>query len=152
MNNSGMNNSGMNNSGVTDPGEYRPQRYSSVVEQHFAQPQHAGTLTGQFKTTLSGGAGQREHGTEVVFHIGLNDDRIGEIAFQAFGCPHTIAACSVLAERLTGRPVESLGDIRPDELAACIDLPVEKTGRLLVIEDALRKCRTAWDNRRLGRR
>jgi hypothetical protein len=142
----------MNNSGVTAPGENRPQRYSSVVERHFAQPRHAGTLTGYFETTLSGAAGQREHGTEIVFHIGVDDGRIGEIAFQAFGCPHTIAACSVLTERLTGRPIESLDDVQPDELAVCIDLPVEKTGRLLVIEDALRKCRVAWDNRRLGRR
>ena len=142
----------MTDPGMTDSGENRPQRYSSVVEQHFAQPRHAGTLTGNFETTLSGGAGQREHGTEVVFHIGLDDDLIGEIAFQAFGCPHTIAACSVLTERLTGRPMEALDDVSPDELAVCIDLPVEKTGRLLVIEDALRKCCAAWDNRRLGRR
>jgi NifU-like protein involved in Fe-S cluster formation len=142
----------MKNTGMNNSGENRSQGYSSLVEQHFAQPQHAGTLTGHFETTLSGGAGQREHGTEIVFHIGLNDDRIGEITFQAFGCPHTIAACSVLAERLTGCPIESLGDIRPDELAACMDLPVENTGRLLVIEDALSKCSTAWDNRRLGRR
>ncbi len=129
-----------------------PQRYSAVVEQHFVQPRCVGTLTAHHETTLCGTAGQREHGAEVVFHIGVDDARIAEMTFQAFGCPHTIAACSVLAERLTGRPVESLDEFRPAELAACLDLPVEKTGRLLIIEDALHKCRMAWDNRRLGRR
>jgi len=129
-----------------------PERYSAMVAEHFAQPRHVGMLAGSHEITICGAAGQRAHGTEVVFHIGLDGSRIDEMTFQAFGCPHTVAACSVLAERLTGCPVESLDDVRPEELAACLGLPVEKTGRLLIIEDALRKCRAAWDNRRLGRR
>ena len=128
------------------------ERYSAVVERHFAQPQHVGTLSRAHESTLYGAAGQRAHGTEVVFHVGIDGPIIGEMTFQAFGCPHTIAACSVLVERLTGRPVESLGEVHSDELAACLDLPVEKTGRLLIIEDALRKCLEAWDNKRLGQR
>ncbi len=131
-------------------GDIVSHRYSSVVEDHFMRPRHAGTLTGHHEITLNGTAGRREHGTEVVFHIGIDDGRIGEITFQAFGCPHTIAACSVLTERLTGLPVVALDDVQPAELAASLDLPVEKTGRMLIIEDALRKCRAAWDNRRLG--
>ncbi len=130
----------------------RPQRYSTVVEQHFVQLRHAGLLTGHHETQLHGAAGQREQGTEIVFHIGVDAaGLIGEMTFQVFGCPHTIAACSMLAEGLPGLPVETLDDFRPHELAARLDLPVEKTGRLLIIEDALRKCRAAWDNRRLGR-
>ncbi len=127
------------------------ERYSAVVEQHFAHPRHVGRLTGSHETSLSGAAGQRAHGTEVVFHVGVEGARIAQITFQAFGCPYTIAACSLLAERLTGCPMDLLGEIRVAELAASLDLPVEKTGRMLIIEDALRKCRTAWDNRGLSR-
>jgi len=137
---------------VTLPRSGRSQRYSPTVAQHFAQPQYAGTLAGSYEITLSGTAGRREHGTEVVFHVGVDAGQIAEITFQVFGCPHTIAACSVLAVRLTGESAASLDDVRPAELAASLDLPAEKMGRLLVIEDALRKCREAWDNRGLGRR
>lgn len=126
------------------------QPYSAVVTDHFSRPRHVGKLTVDHEALISGTAGRREQGIEVVFHIGIDGTRIAEMTFEAFGCPHTIAACSVLAERLTGRPVEALGDFQPAELAGCLGLPVEKTGRLLVIEDALRKCREAWDNRRLG--
>jgi len=155
MKDSGMKNTGMIDRGKNDPGLKRPgsdgsQPYSSVVEAHFTDPQQVGTLQGHFETEFTGAAGQLEHGTRVVFHIGVIDERVGEISFQAFGCPHTIAACSVLTGLLTGRPVASLGEVRLDELAALIGLPVAKTGRMLVIEDALRKCREAWDNRRLG--
>ncbi len=132
-------------------GRNRPPGFSAVVEEHFAQPRHVGMWMGRHELLLSGVAGRREQGTEVVFHVGVDGSRIGEMTFQAFGCPHTIAACSVLTERLTGRSIESLGDFSPAELADYLDLPVEKTGRLLVIEDALRKCHAAWDNKRLGR-
>lgn len=140
----------MNDPGLKAPGASHGQRYSPLVVRHFEQPHHAGTLSGDYETALHGRGGQREQGTEVVFHIGVDADLMAEITFQAFGCPHTIAACSELTVRLTGRPVEALDEVRPDELAACLDLPVEKTGRLLIIEDALRKCLTAWDNRWLG--
>ncbi|HJP39051.1 MAG TPA: iron-sulfur cluster assembly scaffold protein [Gammaproteobacteria bacterium] len=129
----------------------RAQHYSAVVEKHFTRPQHAGPLSGDYEAVLNAAAGQREQGTEVVFHIGITTGRIAAITFQAFGCPHTIAACSVLTERLTGLPVAALDDVKWTELVASLDLPVEKTGRMLIIEDALRKCRAAWDNKRLGR-
>ena len=124
--------------------------YSALVAEHFEQPGNVGVLTGHYEIMLRGAAGQGEHGTAVVFHVGIDNARIVAMSFQVFGCPHTIAACSILTERLTGRPVESLNEVRFDELAASLDLPVEKMGRLLIIEDALRKCRVAWDNRRLG--
>lgn len=126
-------------------------RYSALVIRHFTEPRHAGTLAGDYEHILIARAGQREQGTEVVFHLGINAARIAAVRFQAFGCPHTIAACSLLAERLTGAPVESLGKVRPAALAAELEAPVPKTGRFLVIEDALRRGLAAWDNTRLGR-
>ena len=135
---------------MNDPDVNHSPGYSALVAEHFEQPGNVGELTGHYEIMLCGAAGQREHGTEVIFHAGIDNARIVAMTYQVFGCPHTIAACSILAQRLTGRPVESLNEVRFNELAASLDLPVEKTGRLLIIEDALRKCRVAWDNRRLG--
>lgn len=126
-------------------------RYAALVLRHFARPRHVGKLTGDFEHVLIGRAGQREQGTEVVFHLGIREARLAAVRFQAFGCPHTIAACSLVAERLTGAPVESLGEIRPAELAAELEAPASKMGRFLIIEDALRRGLAAWDNTRLGR-
>jgi NifU-like protein involved in Fe-S cluster formation len=135
---------------MNDPDVNHSPGYSALVAEHFEHPRNVGMLTGHYEIMLCGAAGQREHGTEVIFHVGIDNARIVAMTFQVFGCPHTIAASSILAERLTGRPVESLNEVRFNELAASLDLPVEKMGRLLIIEDALRKCRVAWDNRRLG--
>lgn len=146
---SGMSDQYGNDPGAGLSGSDRSPAYAPVVEEHFNAPRHVGALTGDFETVVSGSAGRREHGTEVMLHIGVSDGRVAEAAFQAFGCPHTIAACSVLTGLLAGRPVAELGGLRMDELAARIGLPVEKTGRLLVIEDALRRCYKAWDNKQL---
>ena len=113
---------------------------------------HAGVLEGGTERSVRGVAGDRAHGTEVVFYIRVRDEAIAEIRYQVFGCPHTIAACALAAERLTGQPVDALMEMTPESLAVELDAPVEKMGRILVVQDALRNCFVTWDNRRLGQR
>jgi NifU-like protein involved in Fe-S cluster formation len=62
---------------------------------------------------------------------------VTEVRFQAFGCPHTIAAASWLAEHLKGRPLDRAIPVPILELARILEAPTEKRGRLLVVEDAL---------------
>ena len=119
--------------------------YSEGVARHFANPANAGVLEGP--DVVAGKAGDRAQGAQVVFHARIVDERIAAIRFQAYGCPHTLAACSLVTERLEGLQVQALRELRPEELAAPLEIPVEKTGRLLIIEDALRNCWAAWDNR-----
>jgi NifU-like protein involved in Fe-S cluster formation len=121
-------------------------QYSRMVAEYFARPANAGALTGPANEVISGSAGDREYGTEVVFHMRSANDEIAAISFQAFGCPHTIAACSLVTEQLVGQPVEALVELTAAQLAAAVEAPVEKMGRLLIVEDALRNCLIAWDN------
>ena len=123
--------------------------YSQKVADYFFRPRNIGMPAGGPAELFSGEAGIREHGVQVVFNMRVADRKIAEVRFQAFACPHTIAACSLAAERLEGAPVGALLDVSPDALAQELDVPVEKMGRMLVVQDALRKCFSAWDNRRL---
>ena len=68
------------------------------------------------------------------------------LAWQAWGCPHVIAACSLAAERSPAAHPRNCGTFEPLSLRAPLDVPALKTGRLLFIQDALRKCLAAWDN------
>lgn len=126
--------------------------YSALVARHFDQPCNAGPLTGKHGTLCAGAAGQRENGAQIRFDARIEADRIAEIVFRAYGCPHTIAACSLACERLEGAPVRALGELEPAELAAALGVPAEKTGRLLLVEDALHQCLRAWDNSGLAGR
>lgn len=120
--------------------------YSSAVARHFAAPRHVGVLAPGPGTRVRGEAGSPEQGAWVVFEARIDAGRAVALAWQAWGCPHTIAACSLAAETLTGSTVADLLAFDPLSLRAPLDVPAVKTGRLLIIQDALHNCLAAWDN------
>jgi len=63
---------------------------------------------------------------------------------QAFGCPHTLQVAAWLCAQLPGRSRAALPPGRPAEWAESRSVPVERLGRLLVIEDALKACLLQW--------
>jgi cysteine desulfurase len=93
---------------------------------------------------VSGEAGTDSEGTWVRFHLLVGDDCVKDARFQAFACPHTTDTAAWLCERLKGRRRAELGAGTPAEWAAARSVPVEKLGRLLVVEDALNDCITRW--------
>ena len=93
---------------------------------------------------LRGAAGQVTEGTRLVFHICVaKDDRVTDVRFQAYGCPHTLATAAWLAAQLPGRSLETLLPSAPSDWALHLGIPIEKLGRLLIIEDALRAISSA---------
>ncbi len=91
---------------------------------------------------LCGRRGSREQGAEVAFSLAVDGDgTIVEARFAAFGCPHFIAAASLSAQRLAGRVLAEAA-VDPRALAAELEAPAWKLGRLLVVEDAVNACLT----------
>ena len=85
----------------------------------------------------AGGPGQD---TWVRFHLLLAGDTVKEARFLAFACPHTMDVARWLCGQLRGRSRSALIPGAPAEWAAARGIPLEKLGRLLVLEDALRAC------------
>lgn len=112
--------------------------YSELVLEHFERPRLAGRLAGP--DVRRGAAGTPERGVWVEFSVRIAGGRIADARFRAYGCPHTIAAASWVAQQLLGQPVGQAGDIDPLELGEKLEAPAEKLGNLLVVEDALRAC------------
>lgn len=122
--------------------------YSSEVAAHFAAPRHAGLLADGPGRLVCGDGGSVEQGAWVVFRLRIDGGRVLALAWQAWGCPHTIAACSLAAETLSGGTRADLQAFDPLSLRARLEVPVLKTARLLFVQDALHKCLAAWDNGR----
>jgi hypothetical protein len=87
-----------------------------------------------------GAAGDRAQGTWVQFDVqigpGAGVGTVQAARFLAFACPHVIAVAAWLAERAVG--LEAL-PVLPEDIRSLrerFDVPIEKTGRLLVVEDA----------------
>jgi NifU-like N terminal domain len=71
-------------------------------------------------------------------------DTVKDARFQAFGCPHTLAAAAWVAGQLRGRRRGEGPPGSPAEWAQALGAPVEKLGRLMVVEDAVRSSLQRW--------
>lgn len=130
------------------PDDLKLPTYSATVVDHFDRPRNVGRFE-PAADVITGIAGKREQGAEFVVSARVAADRIISVRFEAYGCPHCIAAASWLSERLTGSAVAELEAWGWREAAAELGIPPEKRGRLLILEDAVRALAEAWRRRRV---
>jgi cysteine desulfurase len=95
--------------------------------------------------SVSGEAGGPGEDTWVRFDLAVEDGIVKAARFKSYGCPHTVAVASWLAAQLPGRHRDALVPGTPTAWAAAQAVPVEKLGRLLVVEDALQQCVRCWE-------
>jgi len=93
---------------------------------------------------VTGEAGAAGEDTWVRFHLLVAGDSVKDARFQAFACPHTMSTATWLCGQLIGRKRDALIPGTPAEWAERCAVPIEKLGRLCVLEDALRACLSRW--------
>ena len=108
--------------------------YNELTRRYFESAANVGELTGA--GVFRGSAGSQTLGTWVQFDLQINAGAVSAARFLAFGCPHTIAVSSWLTEQAVGHPVKPQLAEGVQGLRARFAMPVEKMGRLLIIEDA----------------
>jgi NifU-like protein involved in Fe-S cluster formation len=116
--------------------------YNELTRRLFENPGSVGTLEGT--TCARGAAGSRAQGTWVQFDVRLTASHaVGAVRFQAFGCPHVIAGAALIAEEAVGTGTTPSAAHGARALRERLEAPLEKLGRLLVVEDAWRAALTA---------
>jgi hypothetical protein len=114
------------------------------VERLFRELPGAGVIPDQAGTVLHGEAGGPTEEVWVRFHLLVDGDSVKDARFEARGCPHTLATAAWLSGELRGRRREQALGSGPQAWAQVLGVPVEKLGRLLVIEDALNASLRSW--------
>jgi len=114
--------------------------YSPEVVRRFDSARRAGELKTGLVSLVSGEAEDRTLGVWVRFQLQVNDGIVRAARFAAFGCPHTVAAADCAAERVEGARVAELPALDMRTIQRELEVPVEKLGKLLRIEDALAAC------------
>jgi nitrogen fixation protein NifU and related proteins len=111
-------------------------RYSPILLDHFLNPRNAGLMR------QPDGVGVDEYagcGDLARFFLRVRDGRVSEVRFQTYGCGPTIAAASAASERVTGRAVEELVNIKAQEVEDAVDgLPDDRKHAADVVAGALR--------------
>ena len=103
--------------------------YSTQVRALFSAPAHAGHTGGPSARVSA-------QGVDVELSADVRDGRLATLRFRAKGCPHVIAAAETLCADLEGQPVTALESAFGTDIMRRLSVPVEKTGRILVLEDA----------------
>ena len=117
--------------------------YPPTVVEHFRHPRNSGSFAAGARV-IRGVAGSVAQGTLFALSARVAAERIEAVRFEAYGCPHCIAAGSWLTERLVGLTRAELQAWNWREADQQLQFPPEKRGRLLILEDAVRALGEAW--------
>lgn len=111
--------------------------YSAEVRRRFAAALTASETVGEGGVrVVSGEAEDRALGVWARAVMRISDGRISAAEFAVYGCPDTIAAAHLAAERLSGVAVAEFSGFDAIGLARELGIPTEKLGKLLRLEDA----------------
>ena len=111
--------------------------YGPLVRRLFAEPAHARRLDRAVAVRVD------DQGVSVELSAKPAGGDIAALGFRAWGCPHLIAAAEALCAEYEGRPIAALDGFAASEIMRTLPVPVEKTGRILVLQDAVRALRIA---------
>ena len=106
--------------------------YSPEVRALFADPVHAGIIEGACRADIA------DQGVRIGLFALVEADTISRLGFAAWGCPHLIAAAEAFCREYEGQDPADLLEFSASDLMERLSVPVEKTGRILVLEDAVR--------------
>ena len=121
--------------------------YSSAVVRRFGALTRARELPDGTPGLVSGEAEDRTLHVWVRFQLQLIDGVVRAARYQAYGCPHALAAADLVAESLEGQAVAVARTVNVRAVCDPLEVPVEKLGKLLRIEDALAECWRRLDTR-----
>ncbi len=103
---------------------------------HFEVPRNVGEIE---SPDAEHRAGNPVCGDEVHVTFRLRGNCVQDVRFRAYGCHATIAAISLLTERIKGGTVAAARAVTPETLAGWfVDLPVGRRHAAEVAVDAVR--------------
>lgn len=112
--------------------------YNKTVREYFSHTAHAGDLSRDYAQVRDSAVAESVQGAKIALTVGIEGAIVIEMRFRVWGCPHLIAAAEWLCERQESKPAAALADFPLAEIMRQLSVPVEKTGRILLLEDALK--------------
>ncbi len=110
-------------------------KYSDIVLDHYRNPRNVGEVRG---TAAVAQVGDQSTGDVLKISMRIEDGRVADARFKAFGCTAAIAAGSMVTTLLLGRSVEEArGLSNRDVVRALGGLPESKMECSVLAEQAI---------------
>lgn len=111
--------------------------YNEEVRRRFLAPEHVDVREEAPAETVAATASESRLGARTRLAIVADEGTIVSCRHATWGCPHLIAAAELVCEQLESTPVGELAQFQPNEIMRRLSVPVQKTGRILLLEDAV---------------
>ena len=123
--------------------------YSDKVMDHFRNPRNVGVLE---DANGVGEVGNPVCGDIMKMYLKINDDEIiGDVKFETFGCGSAIASSSMATELIKGKSVEEALSLTNKAVAEALDgLPAHKMHCSVLAEEAIKSAIDDYNNRKNG--
>ncbi len=122
--------------------------YSKTVMEHFRNPRNVGVIE---DADGVGEVGNPICGDMMTIYLKINEEKIGDIKFQTFGCGSAIAVSSMLTELAMGKSIEEAKKITNKDVAAALEgLPKNKLHCSNLGADALHLAIQDYEDRKAG--
>ncbi len=115
--------------------------YNSTVREYFDEAPHSGDVADGAVAYFE------DQGMRIRLSAEVQDGTITRLRFRAWGCPHVIAAAEAVCRQYEGRNVADLEQFETGPIMKDLAVPIEKTGRILVLEDTVRSLGQAIHDR-----
>lgn len=115
--------------------------YRHNILDHYRNPRHFGILK---KYTHEAGHQNISCGDALQFQVLVEKGKIKELAFTGAGCAISIAAASMTAEALIGKPLSALQKMEKKEIETLLKTPLSSARILCAMLglETLKKLRT----------
>ncbi len=97
--------------------------YQEVILQHYRAPKNFGPLDGANRSGEESNPLCGDHIT-VRLHVNESTQRIEDVRFEGDGCAISVAASSMLTERVKGLSLEEAGHLDRDSVFQLLGIPL----------------------------
>jgi NifU-like protein involved in Fe-S cluster formation len=115
-----------------------PFGYAEPIWARFSAPGRAGSFALGTPGVFAGQAGTPAARSVLRIELQIEQGRVADTRFKAYGCPTSIAVGAWIAEWSQGKAVEELGALNSRQLREALEIPDDRAHCALMGEDALK--------------
>ena len=112
--------------------------YSEKVLDHYNNPRNVGILDATSKDVGTGMVGAPACGDVMKLQIQVEDDKIVDAKFKAYGCGSAIASSSMVTEMIKGMTLEDAKEVKNTDIVEELSLPPVKIHCSVLAEDSIK--------------
>ena len=120
--------------------------YNELVRSLFKNPLHAKDIPDKLGKPYKVVAQESKNGSKIVLSAVIKEENILALRFRVFGCPFLIAAAEFCCNQCEGKHNKEVENIDILHLIQILEVPTEKIGVILLLQDALESLKLALDN------